>query len=103
MKAAALFVVLAASSVAAAQQPSSQPVGPPRGGAFGRVTEIASGETCPPGQTEVRPHRCLAPEFAPPSIVDYRPRSTLVVTAHAVPRAKFPAIDYHGHPNQLVA
>jgi predicted TIM-barrel fold metal-dependent hydrolase len=33
-----------------------------------------------------------------PSIVDYRPRSTLVVPAHPVPKAKFPAIDYHGHP-----
>src|SRR5690606_6624756 len=30
--------------------------------------------------------------------VDYRPRSTLEVPEHQVPRAKFPAIDYHGHP-----
>src|SRR5690606_34054951 len=42
--------------------------------------------------------RCQAPEFPPPSILDYRPRSTLVVPEHPVPRAKFPAIDFHGHP-----
>jgi len=44
----------------------------------------------------------MAPEFPPPSIVDYRPRSTLVVPAHPVRKAKFAAIDYHGHPNELV-
>jgi predicted TIM-barrel fold metal-dependent hydrolase len=44
----------------------------------------------------------MAPEFPPPSIVDYRPKSTLVVPAHPVPKAKFPAIDYHGHPGMLV-
>ena len=33
-----------------------------------------------------------------PSIVDYRPRNTLKVSEHKVPKAKFPAIDYHGHP-----
>jgi len=102
MKAVALLVVLSASSVAGAQQPANPQAGPPRGGAFARITEIGPGESCPPGQTEVRPHRCLAPEFAPPSIVDYRPRSTLVVPAHKVPKARYPAIDYHGHPNQLV-
>jgi predicted TIM-barrel fold metal-dependent hydrolase len=37
-----------------------------------------------------------------PSILDYRPRSTLVTAAHPVPRAKFPAIDYHGHPQGLL-
>jgi predicted TIM-barrel fold metal-dependent hydrolase len=36
--------------------------------------------------------------MAPPSIVDYRPRSTLVVPQHPVRRPRFPAIDYHGHP-----
>jgi uncharacterized protein len=52
---------------------------------------------CPPGQTEVRPGRCQAPEFPPPSIVDYRPRSTLVAPVHLVPRAKYPVIDIHNH------
>jgi predicted TIM-barrel fold metal-dependent hydrolase len=71
-----------------------------RGGA--RAT-IKPGEECPPGMTEVRPQNCQAPEFPPPSIVDYRPRSTLVVPAHSVPKAKFPAIDYHGHPGNLTS
>jgi predicted TIM-barrel fold metal-dependent hydrolase len=35
--------------------------------------------------------------------VDYRPRSTLVVPEHPVKRAKFPAIDFHGHPRQLIS
>jgi predicted TIM-barrel fold metal-dependent hydrolase len=48
--------------------------------------------------TEIRPGRCMAPEFAPPSILDYRPESTLVTEEHQVPRARFPAVDFHGHP-----
>jgi predicted TIM-barrel fold metal-dependent hydrolase len=48
--------------------------------------------------TEVRPGRCQAPQFAPPSIVDYRPESTLVTEENLVPRARFPAVDFHGHP-----
>jgi uncharacterized protein len=53
---------------------------------------------CPPGQTMVRPGNCQAPTLPPPSIVDYRPRSTLITAAHRVPRARFPVIDFHGHP-----
>ena len=60
-----------------------------------------AGQECPPGTTQVRPGRCQAPELPPPTIVDYRPRSTLVTPAHPVPKAKFPAIDYHGHPPNL--
>lgn len=67
-----------------------------------RVTVIDAGAQCPPGTTEIRPRRCMAPELAPPSIVDYRPRSTLVTPEHPVPRAKFPVIDFHGHPGALV-
>ena len=52
--------------------------------------------------TEVRPERCQAPSFPPPSIVDYRPKSTLVTPQHPVPTAKFPAIDFHGHPGGLL-
>ena len=44
----------------------------------------------------------MAPEFPAPSIVDYRPKSTLVSQTHLVPKAKFPAIDFHGHPGQLL-
>jgi len=53
---------------------------------------------CPAGTTEVRPGNCQAPQLPAPSILDYRPRSTLVVPAHPVPRAKYPVIDFHGHP-----
>jgi predicted TIM-barrel fold metal-dependent hydrolase len=72
-----------------------------RGGGRGG-TQIQPGESCPPGTTEVRPRRCQAPEFPPPSIVDYRPRTTLVTAAHLVPKAKYPAIDYHGHPQSML-
>ncbi len=41
------------------------------------------------------------PSIPPPSIVAYRPHSTLVVPEHPVPRAKFPAVDFHGHPPDL--
>lgn len=71
-----------------AQQP-----GGTRGG-----TTIKDGEQCPPGMTEVRPRNCRAPEMPAPSIVDYRPRSTLVTAEHKVPKARYPAIDFHGHP-----
>jgi predicted TIM-barrel fold metal-dependent hydrolase len=43
------------------------------------------------------------PELPPPSIVDYKPRSTLVVPQHPVPRAKFPVVDLHGHPPSLTS
>lgn len=50
-----------------------------------------------PGTTEVRPGQFRAPEFPPPSIVDYRPTSTLVVDEHPVPKAKYPVVDIHSH------
>jgi predicted TIM-barrel fold metal-dependent hydrolase len=67
-----------------------------QGGGRGGV-QVKPGEPCPPGTTEVRPGRCSAPEFPPPSIVDYRPRTTLVVPRHPVPRAKYPVVDSHNH------
>ncbi|HEY8163966.1 MAG TPA: amidohydrolase family protein [Gemmatimonadaceae bacterium] len=36
--------------------------------------------------------------MAAPSILDYRPQSTLVTPSHVVQKAKYPAIDFHGHP-----
>lgn len=51
-----------------------------------------------PGATRPRPGAGRTPEFPPPTILEYQPRSTLVVPAHAVPRAKFPVVDIHGHP-----
>jgi predicted TIM-barrel fold metal-dependent hydrolase len=44
-----------------------------------------------------RPGDGRAAEFPPPSIIDYKPRSTLVVPEHKVARAKFPVIDIHSH------
>jgi uncharacterized protein len=79
------------ATTAVAQGPGSNP-----------GTPIKEGESCPPGMTEFRPRRCMAPTLTPPSILDYRPRSTLVVPAHPVPRAKFPAIDFHGHISGLL-
>jgi uncharacterized protein len=70
-----------------------------RGGRGG--TRIQPGAECPPGTTEVRPGSCQAPEMPAPSILDYRPRSTLVTATHLVPKAKFSAIDIHGHPPPL--
>jgi predicted TIM-barrel fold metal-dependent hydrolase len=110
---AALSVVL--SGMLVAQQPPPQPAGPDgadagagrqgggRGGGRGRGgVQIQPGQECPSGMTEVRPENCQAPQFPPPTIVDYRPHSTLVTAEHLVPRAKFPVIDYHGHPQALV-
>jgi predicted TIM-barrel fold metal-dependent hydrolase len=110
------FVVLAGAGVVAQQQtpptpppPSGAPAhgppptggGPGRGGR-GRGIQIQEGEECPAGTTEVRPRSCQAPSLPPPSIVDYRPKSTLVTAEHKVPKAKFAAIDYHGHPGGLL-
>jgi predicted TIM-barrel fold metal-dependent hydrolase len=51
-----------------------------------------------PGEFRPRPAEGRDPQLPPPSIRDYKPRSTLVVPQHPVPRAKFPVIDVHGHP-----
>ncbi len=92
---AGLSAVLVVSSSAKALQ---TPGGPGRA----RGTPIQPGESCPPGTTEVRPRMCQAPELRAPTIVDYRPRSTLVAAAHPVPRARYPVIDFHGHPRELI-
>ena len=69
----AIVAVFIATGTAASQvQPSNR--GP--GGARG--TQIQPGEQCPPGTTEIRPRNCLGPEAPAPSILDYRPKSTLV-------------------------
>jgi hypothetical protein len=49
------------------------------------------------GALRPRPGANRQPEFPPPSIIDYKPRTTLVVPEHPVPRAKFPVIDVHSH------
>ncbi|MEK7402738.1 MAG: amidohydrolase family protein [Gemmatimonadota bacterium] len=88
---APLLIVALGTSVASAQ--------PGRGGG----TPTNADGTCPAGMTEIRPRICQAPMQPAPSIVDYRPKSTLVTPAHSVPKAKFPAIDFHGHPQAFLS
>jgi predicted TIM-barrel fold metal-dependent hydrolase len=88
---AGIGAVLSLSGIAGAQ-----------GGRGGRGTAIGPGEQCPPGTTEIRPRSCMAPQATPPSILDYRPVSTLVVPAHFSRTAKFPAIDFHAHVRSML-
>jgi predicted TIM-barrel fold metal-dependent hydrolase len=69
---------------------------PGRGG-----TPIKPGDPCPPGMTLVRPDNCQAPLGSVPSILDYRPKSMLKAPESARMKAKFPVIDFHGHPRNL--
>ena len=86
--AAVVVVLTVASAVVVAQ----------RGGrGSDRGQQVKPGEPCPPGMSEVRPGNCQPPELPPPSIVDYRPKSTVVAADHPVPKAKFPAVDIHSH------
>ena len=96
---ATTFMLFAAVGSLVAQQPT---VGRPTGRGGRQVTTIQPGAACPEGTTEIRPRSCMAPELPAPSILDYRPRSTLVTPAHLVRRAKYPAIDFHGHPEGLL-
>ena len=60
---------------------------------------VAQGPQGPQSQGALgsRPGANRQPELPPPSIIDYKPNSTLVVPQHPVPRAKFPVIDIHSH------
>jgi len=90
---APLLVALAAAALVCPL--SAQPGG-------GRATTIQPGEQCPLGTTEIRPRSCMGPEDGAPSILDYRPRSTLVAPTHLVAKARYPAIDFHGHPQGML-
>jgi predicted TIM-barrel fold metal-dependent hydrolase len=72
-------------------------LGQGRGGGRGNWVTIKDGEECPPGTTEARHLQCAAPAAPAPSILDYRPRSTVVAEPHLVPKAKFPVVDVHTH------
>ena len=74
-----------------------QQAGRGRGGRGQQGQPLNADGECPPGTTETRPGRCQAPEFPAPSILDYRPRSTLVTEETLVPKAKYPVIDIHSH------
>jgi predicted TIM-barrel fold metal-dependent hydrolase len=56
-----------------------------------------------PGQVRPRPAEGRDPEFKPPTIREYKPKSTLVVPQHPVPRAKFPVIDIHSHQSTPIS
>src|SRR5215204_4677478 len=96
-------VFLVGTALVAQQVPApSGQTAPAGGGRQGRggpqeQGPITAGGECPPGMTEFRAGRCGKPATPPPSIVDYRPKSTVVADAHLVPRAKFPVIDIHNH------
>ncbi len=64
---------------------------------------VLSQQPTAPGQIRPRPAEGRDPEFPPPNIREYKPRSTLVVPVHTVPRSKFPSIDFHGHPPALTS
>jgi uncharacterized protein len=94
------LVLLAAAALVAqdSQQPPAGRGGRGQGGRGGAPrTVIHDGQECPPGMVEVRANSCQAPASPPPSIVDYRPRSTVVAEQHLVPKAKFPVVDVHTH------
>jgi uncharacterized protein len=69
----------------------------------GTHAATAGTNPCPAGQTEIRPGNCRAPDLPPPSILDYRPRSTLVTEQNLVSRARFPVVDVHGHARGLAS
>src|SRR5688572_3855105 len=61
------------------------------------IGSVVAQQAPPPGQIRPRPAEGREPEFPAPTIREYKPRSTLVVPSHAVPKAKFPVVDIHSH------
>ena len=61
------------------------------------LAAVSVGAQQTPGQIRPRPAQGREPEFKPPTIREYKPKSTLVAPQHPVPRAKFPVIDIHSH------
>ena len=90
-------LLVAISFIAVARATHAQPA------AANRTAPVREKDPCPPGMTLVRPGNCQAPSAAPPSILDYRPRSTLIAPARVTRTAKFPAIDFHGHPYEQLS
>src|SRR6185436_1028779 len=79
------------------QTADQQAQGQGRGRGRSGWVDIKDGEECPPGMTEARHLSCAPPASPAPSILDYRPRSTVVAEEHLVPKAKFPVVDVHTH------
>jgi predicted TIM-barrel fold metal-dependent hydrolase len=96
-----LLAALAAVCVGLVEIAAQNPAG---AAADGRgAGQRAPGGPLAPGQIQPRPGDGREPEFPPPNIREYKPKSTLVVPEHPVPRAKFPVVDFHGHPPALVS
>ena len=68
---------------------------------IGRHALASQGRRGSQGPVGARPAEGREPQLPVPNIRDYKPRSTLVVPQHVVPRAKFPVVDFHGHPPRL--
>ena len=80
--------IAAAITVGSAQQPAPRQETQSPGAQQGAQSQGALGN---------RPGAARAPEFPAPSILDYKPRTTLVTGQHPMPRAKYPVIDIHSH------
>jgi len=78
--------LVSAAAVGVAQGPA--PAGPGVGVPQGRQSE---------GAIQNRPGADRTIELPIPNIREYKPKSTLVVPEHPVPRAKYPVIDIHTH------
>src|SRR5215218_3393700 len=104
------------SRVAPAYAPQGAPTGAKRT-EFGLRRDCGTYVMTHPGGTLPRPRRRGALLFASAalaalsvaiaaqdlSIREYKPKSTLVVPGHPVPRAKYPVIDVHSHHWQLTS
>jgi hypothetical protein len=77
------------------------PAGQAPGAGRGRGGRGADGAQPLPGQERGalirRPGADREPTVPPPTITQYKPKSTLIVPQHPVPRAKYPVIDIHSH------
>src|SRR5687768_4891542 len=84
LAAGAALVAQGPPPATATQQPAAAAEGRGRGQGRGGAprVDIKENEECPPGMVEVRNNSCQAPLTPPPSIVDYRPRSTVVAEQH---------------------
>jgi uncharacterized protein len=65
--------------------------------ALAAIGVLVSAQRPGSGGLRQRPGTGRQPDFQAPTITEYKPRSTLVVPQHHVPRAKFPAVDIHSH------
>src|SRR5262245_61825464 len=85
-----VLVLLAVVGVSAQQAPQSG---------------VPSARTERAGVPQIRPRPAQGrePQLQPPTIREYKPKSTLVAPQHPVPRAKFPVIDIHSHQSTPIS